>query len=73
MSVSLEFGALAPPLREQLKDAGLVIRYKRNLAHYQRDADAITRIVIRGLISDSQARTARKRLMRRIAAGITDA
>lgn len=58
--VSVELGALSPPLKDQvpgLKDADIL----------QADADAISRCYIRGLISESTATIARKRLMRDIA------
>ena len=58
--VSVEFGALSPPLAEQIP--GL-----HNADLLQRDADAITRCFIRGYIAESVAHTARKRLMREIA------
>lgn len=70
--VLLQFGALAPKISEQLNKQGLT--YKGNWTeasvsktHFQRDADAITRLFVRGLISDVTAKRARQKLLNRIA------
>lgn len=67
MILNLSFGALAPPIREQLRYAKVTIR-SRDLAHFQRDADAVTRLVVRGLLSDGIAQKAIRKLMRNILA-----
>ena len=54
----LSMGALSPPLHEQIRAS------KEACAPYQRDADAITRLHIRGLITDRQAHAARMKLIR---------
>lgn len=60
--MQIELGALAPSLIEQLAgevDAAI-------LAHLDRDADAITRLYVRGYIAQSVADRARKRLVKEI-------
>ncbi len=66
----LSFGAMAPSLDRQLESVGLDCDFKR-LAHYQADADAITRLAIRGLLPDSAVKTARKRLVRALGQEVT--
>lgn len=51
------FGAMVPSLKEQ------GIRAK-NLEHYQLDADTITRLNLRGVLTDSEALKARKRIIK---------
>ena len=58
------FGATAPPLAEQLK--GVRITAEKMKA-YQADADAITRLNLRDILSDSEARKARGRILRSMA------
>ena len=53
--IHIQFGALAPSLRDQL---GAALP-----SHFQDDADAITRLHVRGVLSDSEAQRARKRLI----------
>lgn len=65
--VVLTFGALAEPIHVQL---GLPMRA---VASFQRDADAITRLAVRGILSSSQVESARRRLVRRIAREIAHA
>ena len=54
---SLSFGALAPSLATQLD------KKPSDVKTFQKDADAITRLLIHGLISDSVGRQARQRLV----------
>lgn len=61
MNVEVRFGALAPSLAQQLD------RKPSDVELWQRDADAITRLRLRGLISERVARDARKRLLSVIA------
>lgn len=67
MKITLDFGAMAPPLKKQLADYNVS---EAELSQCQRDADAIVRLNWRRLISDSQAHAARKRLMKKIMAAI---
>ena len=51
------FGAIAPKLSEQIKGLDPL---------FERDADDISRLYVRGLLSESTARKARERLIRKI-------
>ena len=64
--MQIVFGAMAPSLKEQL--GATLPRGLRGmqLRRWQHDADAVTRLVVRGYISESVARTARKRILRAI-------
>jgi hypothetical protein len=57
---TLVFGALARPLCEQLG------RPAADVEAWQQDADAITRLAVRGLLTDRERHAARCRLLRRI-------
>ena len=59
----IDFGALAYPLSDQIKPHCMSAE---KLEHFQRDADAIVRLCVRGLLIDSAAHICRKKLMRRI-------
>jgi hypothetical protein len=61
MPVSIVFGATANSLAKQFG------RHGTDVGRWQKDADAITRLLIRGLISESAGRAARKKLLRIIA------
>lgn len=67
--VELSFGALSPKLSEQL-DSQKVTYSKNSVSHFQKDADAVTRLAERGLLTDSIARNARKKLIKKIAASV---
>ena len=69
MKLKLKFGAMAPKLKDQIRDAGFRFHYK-DVEQWQADADAIARLSIRGLLSDSQTASSRQRLTRLIAKGI---
>jgi hypothetical protein len=63
-SFNIKFGALCPPLGEQLRNQGLNLDLDpmgRQLL--QRDIDEVTRLAIRGVITESERDRARKRLM----------
>jgi prephenate dehydratase len=59
----VRFGALAPPLAAQLH--GLNIDADR-LDNLQKDADAVTRLYVQGLLTEQQAERALRKLSRRI-------
>lgn len=67
--LGIVFGAMADPLRIQLRGkiahGGLG---SRDLGHLQRDVDAISRLQVRGLISDAAAHAARQKVMKKIIA-----
>ena len=58
---TITFGALAPPLCEQL---GVP---PARVALHQKQADAITRLLVAGLLTDGEAHRARARLVKHIA------
>lgn len=60
------FGALVPSLIDQLTRADCDF-YPNKVRALQRDADAITQLSVRGLLSSSEVSKARQRLMKRIA------
>ena len=61
--VRVHFGALAQPLKDQLVNAHIDSEL---LSHFQHDADAITRLAVRGLLSDTEINRSRQRLMKKI-------
>lgn len=63
--LNLVFGALAPHLDEQLRGQGIAIS-PGWIGKYQGHADAIVRLAVAGLITDSEKRRARQRLMKKI-------
>jgi hypothetical protein len=67
LTLKIELGALCPSLKEQL--AELVID-DAELALLDQDADAITRLHIRGLIPEAVAMNARRKLVRKIQAAL---
>lgn len=60
----MTYGALAIPLRRQLRGLGIS---REAIAHFQRDSDAVTRLAVRGLVSEAEARRIRQRLTKMIA------
>lgn len=67
--LSLRLGALAPELSTQLGESGLD---KKQIRQYQQDADAITRLSVRGYISESDARRFRQSLVMKIERQVRD-
>lgn len=59
--VGLHFGALAPRPSKQVRLP------PEEAKHFDKDADAIDRLLVRGIISDSEAKRARQRLVNQIA------
>jgi hypothetical protein len=57
MKIGLRFGALAPSLAEQLD------KPPKSVELWQKDADAITRLLVRGLIPDTYGQKARRKLL----------
>ena len=64
-SFSIHLGALAPKLTKQFEDAGVSMNPVL-VAHWQKDQDAIARLVVRGLLSEAEATKARERLCKKI-------
>ena len=65
-TVELRMGALSPSIAEQLQSQGLGAD-EGTLAHWQKDADAIVRLAVRGLISPGESSRARKKLVKNVA------
>lgn len=63
-NISLSMGALSKPLVEQFIEQGFVA--PKQIELYQQDADAITRLLIRGFIPPSVAHKARQKLVKEI-------
>jgi hypothetical protein len=61
MTIHVVLGATAPLLAKQL---GLSVR---EVKHWQLDADAITRLAVRGMLSEAERHRARRRLVKQIA------
>lgn len=68
---AIRFGPMAPPLADQLERLGYPV--PPDMDHVQRDADAITRLYVRGVLNASAARGARNKLMRELAKAVHDA
>ena len=58
--IGFKFGALSPKLSVQLSEMGYSIK---SIKTFQDDADAITRLVVRGFIPDGAARKARQKIV----------
>jgi hypothetical protein len=63
--LGITFGAMADPLRKQLEMTGIDAG---TINHFQRDADAIVRLNVRSLLTDSETRKARLRVVKKFAA-----
>lgn len=68
--IGLSFGALAEPIATQLGRQG-VSASKPDTRMWQRDADAIARLVLRRYLSSTQADKARRKLMAVVEKGVT--
>ena len=62
----INFGALADTLADQILSQGLIYKDAARLDHFQQDANAISRLSIRGYLSDSIAKNCRAKLMKKI-------
>jgi len=62
-SVNVNFGALSPPIDEQLRQQGLKLDMEPLLrGHLQRDADEVTRLRVRCILTEAESDKARKRI-----------
>jgi hypothetical protein len=64
--LEIVFGAIAKKLVDQITMDGLSITNKACIAHCQKDADAVTRLAIRGILPDSCVTSARGKIFKRI-------
>jgi len=62
-SLSINFGAMCPPIREQFAEQQLAAK-SEDVAFWQRLADAIALLSIHDLITDAARQRARKRLLK---------
>jgi hypothetical protein len=70
-TLKLRFGAMSPTIKQQLKEQG----YKMDATdcvHFQKDAEAITRLRIRGMLNDSQCKSAHDKLFKNITKSLTN-
>jgi hypothetical protein len=65
--LTLTVSVLAPKLQAQLEKQGCRLAPPDPGGHRQRDLDAIVRLGVRGLLSDTEKHRALKRLTRRLA------
>jgi hypothetical protein len=64
---TLYLGALSPRIEEQLRGQSLRLGLKPIQRHHlQRDADEISRLLVRGILTSGECDRARKRLCRKI-------
>jgi hypothetical protein len=67
MKIDIEFGALSPRIEEQLRVQGMRLDMDpMQRQHLQRDVDEVSRLCVRGVISESEADRARARIMKAI-------
>jgi hypothetical protein len=57
-------GAMAPDFAEQFREGGITMSAskRKDLRSLQRDADTITRLLVRGLLPENQGSSARRKL-----------
>ena len=67
MRLTIAMGAMAPPLREQVRKQGQKVDAAKIL-HLQKLADSITLLVLNDLIPESAAKRARSKLCDNVAA-----
>lgn len=65
-TLAIRFGAMAPTLRAQLLEQKVIGIPYSVLTTFQHDADALTRLSIRGLLPARTVSAARQRLIKRI-------
>ena len=63
-NVRVSFGALSPPIDEQLREQGLKLDMDPLQRGYlQRDADEVTRLRVRCILTEAESDKARKRIV----------
>ncbi len=63
-NLRIQLGALCPPIDEQLWDQGLRLDMDTTArALLQRDTHEVTRLLVRGILTEAEAHKARKRIM----------
>jgi len=71
MSLRIELGALAEDISSQLEKQG--VPAPENCKHLDQDAWQISRLHVRGLLTDSETAKARKRLIAEVRAALSKA
>jgi hypothetical protein len=62
-NIRISFGALSPPIDEQLRGQGLRLDMDPlQRDHLQRDADAVTRLRVRCILTEAESDKARRRI-----------
>jgi len=69
--VAILFGAVSDPISKQIADQFFAAR-DSDIEWWQRDADAITKLDVSGLLPRSVVLATRKKLMRRIASTVRE-
>lgn len=65
-TVGLRFGLMADPFVKQLRGQGVKIRDVKEVERCDADNEAISRLTIRGIITERQRDAARKKLAQRV-------
>ncbi len=66
-NLHIQFGALCPPIDEQLRNQGLRLDIQPLARHMlQRDANEVTRLLVRCILTEAEAHKARRRIMQMI-------
>jgi hypothetical protein len=61
---TLDFGALSPPIDEQLRDQGLKLDMPPlHRCHLQRDLHQVNRLRVRCILTEAESDKARKRIL----------
>lgn len=63
---TLKFGSLAESIIEQLREQGLKVHDNEAFQHFQRDADYVTWLSVRGIMTELERRSVRARLMENV-------
>lgn len=64
--LALHLGAFCDPIIKQIVEQGFSLK-ENEAEHFQKDADAITRLSVRGLVTMSSVKSARRKLVNIIA------
>jgi hypothetical protein len=64
IKLHVQFGALCPSIDEQLRNQGLRLDIQPLARHMlQRDANEVTRLLVRCILTEAEAHKARRRIM----------
>lgn len=63
-NIHIEFGALCPPIEEQLRSQGLRLDMQPlERLKLRQDAEEVTRLLVRCILTEAEAHKARRRIM----------